>query len=175
VTAVLLAWASANAVRAEESGMLELAVKATFLYKFQPFVIWPASAFPAPAAPFVLCVVGKHPFGLLLDKVVEGARAGDRAVTIRRLATVSPDDHCQILYVGTDDPVVAKQLEAPVNGAPVLTVTDEIKEQTAKGIINFVIADNRVRFEIDNAAAMSRGLVISSKLLSLAVSEAAGP
>jgi hypothetical protein len=160
---------------ADDPKALELAVKATFLFKFQPFVTWPAQAFASPTAPFTLCIVGDHPFGPLLDRVVEGQRTLDRDVVVRRMATVSPDDHCQILYVGAADPVTAKQLQAPVAGAPVLTVTDSIDDSGAKGMVNFVIADNRVRFEIDDAAARRSGLVISSKLLSLAVSVRSGP
>ena len=55
-------------------------------------------------------------------------------------------------------------------GKPVLTVTDAADDAGAKGMINFVIAAGRVRFEIDDVAARAGGLVISSKLLSLAVS-----
>jgi len=52
----------------------------------------------------------------------------------------------------------------------VLTVTDSMTDPRSKGIINFVIDNNRVRFEIDNRAAAENGLTISSKLLSLAIS-----
>jgi hypothetical protein len=148
---------------------LEMAVKAAFLYKFQPFVAWPDGAFPSPTAPFTLCVVGKNPFGALLDRVVDGQRVGDRDVVVRPIATVSPGDHCQILYVGADDPAVAEKLQEPVAGTPVLTVTDGINDPAAKGIINFVIVDDSVHFEIDDAAARKSGLVISSRLLSLAI------
>jgi hypothetical protein len=165
----------AGSARGEDAESLALAVKATFLYKFQPFVTWPAEAFPSPAAPFTLCIVGKHPFGILLDRVIDGQRAGDREVVARRLAKISPDDHCQIMYVGADDPAIAKELQLPVAGMPVLTVTDSIADASAKGIINFVVAGNRVRFEIDDAAARRSGLQISSKLLSLAVSVRAAP
>ena len=173
--AVLLAF-SGGAARADDPAALALAVKATFLYKFQPFVTWPAQAFASPTAPFTLCVVGNDPFGPILDRVVEGQRTGDRDVVVRRMETVSPDDHCQILYVGAADPAVVKQLLAPVAAsAPVLTVTDSIDALDAKGMINFVVADNRVRFELDDAAARRSGLVISSKLLSLALSVRPSP
>jgi hypothetical protein len=36
-------------------------------------------------------------------------------------------------------------------------------------MVNFVLRDNRVRFEIDEISASQSGLMISSKLLSLAV------
>jgi hypothetical protein len=37
------------------------------------------------------------------------------------------------------------------------------------GMINFVLEDNRVRFEVNKTAAEQTGMKISSKLLSLAV------
>jgi hypothetical protein len=176
VMVVLFAFGAGwNTAEADDANTLELAVKATYLYKFQPFVTWPAQAFPSPDAPFTLCIVGNRPFGPLLERVVDGQRAGGRNVAVLRLTTVSPDDHCQILYVGAGDAVTVKQLAAPVAGMPVLTVTDSIGDSGAKGMINFVVVDNRVRFEIDDAAAKQSGLTISSKLLSLAVSVRPGP
>jgi len=50
----------------------------------------------------------------------------------------------------------------------VLTITDAPADARDTGIINFVIRDNRVRFEIDLDAAARNQLTISSKLLSLA-------
>jgi hypothetical protein len=38
----------------------------------------------------------------------------------------------------------------------------------ARGVISFVIQDNHVRFDIDDALAADGGLTISSKLLGLA-------
>jgi hypothetical protein len=63
---------------------------------------------------------------------------------------------------------VAQALDA-VRGAPVLSVTDGAKSADAKGIVHFVVLENRVRFEIDVQAASASGLKISSKLLDLAV------
>jgi hypothetical protein len=58
---------------------------------------------------------------------------------------------------------------AAVRGMPILTITDAARDADAKGIIHFVIRDNRVRFEIDDRTAAESGLSISSKVLSLAV------
>src|ERR1700756_4784994 len=49
------------------SDTLEYAVKAAYLYKFTPFVEWPASAFAGPGSPFNVCVLGDDPFGPALD------------------------------------------------------------------------------------------------------------
>lgn len=56
-----------------------------------------------------------------------------------------------------------------VRGQPVLTVTDLPPAAPHKGIINFVLQSNHVRFEIDGGEATRNGLRISSQLLALAV------
>jgi hypothetical protein len=79
------------------------------------------------------------------------------------------DSGCDMVYVaGSPAQPVAAALEA-VRGTPVLTVTDSERYGGPAGIVNFVVLNNRVRFEIDEDAAAANGLVVSSKLLSLAV------
>lgn len=161
VVAVL---ASGAATAALAQTALETEVKATFLYKFAPFVGWPASAFDNPASPFTICVVGSDPFGSVLDRAVAGQAVGGRAIQVRRMGTLDKTASCQIVYA--DGPAVAKTLKA-LHGQPVLTVTDG---PAAPGIIDFTIDQGRVRFRIDDAEAAACNLTISSKLLSLALS-----
>lgn len=151
-----------------QPGSLELAVKATYLAKFAPFIEWPKAAFASPESAFVLCVAGDDPFGRLLDEAVAGAHIYGRPVSVRRLSAVARNSGCEILYAGGSPAQSVAAALAAVRGTPVLTVTDRERNGGAKGIINFVIEDNHVRFEIDDAAAAEDGLVISSKLLSLA-------
>jgi hypothetical protein len=56
-----------------------------------------------------------------------------------------------------------------VQGSGALTVTDGRPAGSPTGIINFILKDARVRFEIDDEMAAQNGLYISSALLGLAV------
>jgi hypothetical protein len=157
------------AARAQDDLSLEKAVKATYLYKFGGFVEWPAGAFPSPTSAFQLCVVGEDPFGPLLDRAVQGQQIKGRPITLRRLAVAERDSPCHIMFVsGSSEQSVPDGLAA-VRSMPVLTITDAARDADAKGIIHFVLRDNRVRFEIDDMTAAESGLSISSKVLSLAV------
>jgi hypothetical protein len=148
----------------------EFQVKAVYLYKFAPFVDWPANAFPSPASPLVLCVAGEDPFGAMLDRAVAGQKIGARPIQVRRLARGEKAAGCHILYLGGSKAQAIADGLAGVRGAPVLTVTDGAVAGDDRGVIHFVVRDRNVRFEIDDAAAARNGLNISSKLLSLAVS-----
>ena len=158
---------AASALPARAQGELEYAVKATYLYKFGPFVEWPESAFPSGVVN--LCILGDDPFGDILDAAVKGQTIQNRSIAIRRLRRLELEADCHILFVGsTDEKAAAEALQA-VRGRPVLTVTDSASSPAAKGIVNFVIHEGRVRFEIDDLAAAENGLQISSKVLSLAL------
>ena len=140
---------------------LEYAVKAAYLTKFIPFIDWPDGAIAGPS--FNICVVGQDPFGAALDHAASGQMMGDKPMAVRRIAAFDPAVPCPVLFIGADADAAA--IDA-LKDKPVVTVTDSGLH--AHGVISFVIADNHVRFDIDDAAAAHDGLKISSKLLSVA-------
>ena len=164
---VLTVLSASLPARAEEP--LELAVKATYLYKLAPFVTWPSTAYADPTAPLVICVQGKDPFGPLVDKAVAGQRIGGRPVVIRRMPKVDPASGCQIAYLGGSDGQPETTAMRDIGKAPVLTVTDQERGAGAPGDVHLLLVDGRVRFVIDNGQAQQQGLSISSKLLALAL------
>ena len=145
---------------------LEYGVKAAFLSKFGSYVEWPATAFNSPTSPFNLCLTGSaDEFGSTLEKVISGENINGRGVVIRRIKTVERNADCHILYISASESQRSEQIIESVRGNNVLTVGDG----GSNGIIDFVITNNRVRFNIDDEAAAQNGLIISSRLLSLAL------
>jgi YfiR/HmsC-like len=158
----------ASQVAASPAPALEVAVKAAYLAKFAPFVVWPDSAFDAPNAPLVLCVQGDDPFDGMLERLTAGESVGPHVVIVRRMPRLDPDSHCQIAYLaGSPAQSPAAALKA-LEGQPVLTVTDA-ETGGGKGIVTLVLVGGRVRFMIDAEKAGQSQLGISSKLLALAV------
>ena len=170
LAALLLYLACESVVAADQPESLEYPVKATYLYKFAPFVEWPAGTFASPTSPIVLCVVGADPFGEMLDRAVAGERVGERPIVVHRLRVADRNSGCHIMYISGSP---AQSIEAAlhtVEGAPVLTITDARHPSSGTGIVHFVIRERRVRFQIDDVAAAQSGIKISSKLLNLAIS-----
>ncbi len=166
ISMCMLVSTASGAIAAEAT---ETAIKAAYLYKFGFFVEWPSAAFAAADSPINLCVVGKDPFGPMLDEAVKGQKIGERPLEVRRLDAISPTSGCHIAYVPSSADSHLTQVLATLRGSNVLTVTDIENDGGQVGIINFVLKDNRVRFNIDDAAAASVGLSISSRLLNLAL------
>ncbi len=55
-----------------------------------------------------------------------------------------------------------------LKGLPILTIGDSPNFARRGGIINFILVDDKVRFEINVEAAKQANINISSRLLSLA-------
>ena len=164
LAATLMAVApAAGSQSPKDAAPLEYAVKATYLYKFAPFVSWRSGA----SGPFNICIVGADPFGPVIENAVAGQRIGRRPVIVRRVPIAAKGMGCQVLYFGGAPDQTAGEALAAVRGEPVLTVTDAARNPDASGMIHFWVSGGRVRFEINSAAATAAGLSISSKLLAL--------
>lgn len=141
----------------------EYKVKAAFLLNFGKYVEWPPSAASGDLA---ICVLGDDPFGSTLDDTLEGRTVGKRSVKARRVSSVAQAGACSILFVSRTESVDA--VLSGLAGEPVLIVGEQERFARKGGMINFVEVDQKVRFEINEAAAKRAGLKISSQLLKLA-------
>jgi uncharacterized protein DUF4154 len=147
----------------------DYAVKAAYLAKFALFVEWPEAAFDSATSPVNLCIAGTDPFGNTLDRLADGERIGARPLVLKRMPAAVRNSGCHILYIGgSPAQSVAEGLEL-VAGDGVLTVTDASMNQNP-GILDFVISNGRVRFNVDEQAASMNRITISSHLLGLALS-----
>lgn len=148
----------------------EYRVKLAFLYNFAQFVQWPSEAFQNSAAPLTICVVGPDPFQGEIEQSLRGRAVGGHPITIKRLR---PDDDpraCHIVFVRASEKKTAARVLAVVKGASILTVGESRGFTDLGGIINLIIEENKLRFEVNLGAATQTQLKISSKLLALAKS-----
>ena len=146
----------------------EHTLKAGFLVNFSQFTTWPKSAFDSSQSPFVIGIVGPDPFGPLLDAVTADVRVGGRPIVVRRLQTGDEIRGCHLLFVGEMQARELKRMVDLAGTAPVLTVSDEADFLGAGGIVRLRIENNRVRFDVNAAAARRAGLTFSSEMLQFA-------
>jgi hypothetical protein len=151
-----------------QTAALEYQVKASYLYNFARFVTWPDDVF-AGDSKFNLCVVGAERFGPALDAFA-GERVEGRAILIRRLERPAQAraTYCHMLFIGGAsgaEPTAA----GPERG--VLTIGETAGFLDRGGMINLIEVRGRIRFEINQPAAIRAGLVVSSRLLNLAAKE----
>jgi len=159
--------AVANAASPRAERYDEYLVKAAFLYKFARFTEWPSGTYAHPSAPLMICVLGKDPFGPMLDSIA-GKRINGRPVAVSRVAGVQEARQCQVLFIDESELRHHARTIRHLAGRPVLTVCNTPNCARFRGMIHLKIVSQKVRFIIDIESAESAGLKFSSKLLTLA-------
>jgi hypothetical protein len=146
----------------------EYQVKAAFLLNLAQFVAWPAEAFTGPEMPFVIGVLGRDPFKQVLDERVRNESVGNRRVVVRRLDRIQDLRVCHILFVATSEADCLPDILSRLTGQPILTVSELDGFVQSGGMVRLYTDHGKVRLRINNEAARSSHLVVSSKVLRLA-------
>jgi len=154
------------AVHADSGTALEQKVRAAFLYNFTKFISWPESAFSGDPTSLILCVTPKGQFSQLLNQSLNGKASGKRRIQTRVVNKTEELVGCQVLYIGEGSQ--ARLWIDASSRYPVLTVSRSEQFTDQGGIIQFVLEEGKIRFDINRAPADEIGLNISSKLLRIA-------
>ena len=146
---------------------LEANIKAVFLFNFTKYVTWPASKMgDRSPAELRICATANDDFFAILKRAVQGEEIDGKPLLPVVLDGLDEARTCQILFVGNAQSADGRAWLTAVRNAQVLTVAEGAL--TDDTVIAFVHDNNRIRFDINRAAASRRGLNVSSKLLRLA-------
>ncbi len=159
---------SASPAEAQSEPLTEYQIKAAFLYNFAKFVEWPGDAFSDSRAPIMLGIVGGDPFGKALDGVILGKTVNGRSLVVRRFRRGEDLRTCHILFVSFSERKRLPHILESLKGSSVLTVGETDGFVHSGGVVQFLLEESRVRFEINPDAAARVRLKISSKLLAVA-------
>jgi hypothetical protein len=168
LSAAVLVWVLVvPLLQAQKAKPTDYQVKAVYLYNFGRFIEWPAKVTAGQDA-FTICVLGLDPFGPNLDATLAGEAISGKAVTARRISNLAESNNCRILFFTSADTISLSRIIEAGHKNSVLTVSDMPQFTTRGGMIQFVLEDNRVRFEVNLTAAQNAGLTLSSELLKVA-------
>ena len=146
----------------------EYRVKAAFLYKFGGCVEWPQGVFAKPDSPIAIGVIGADALAEELARIVAGRTINGRPVTVRKLRPGEAVARLHVLFVGRSDSSRLADILAAAKGQPLLTVTESEEALELGSMINFVVVEDKVRFDIAPPPSESSNLKISARLLGVA-------
>lgn len=141
-------------------------VKAAFLYKFPAFVEWPSK--PGPGAPFIIAVVGAEDVAEELRRLTRGRTHEGRSIEVREPDDAQALNGAHMVFVGRGAAAKLPLIARSLAGTPVLLVTESPGALDQGGMINFVLSDARMRFDVALDTAEASRLRVSARLLAVA-------
>ncbi|MCP4005413.1 MAG: YfiR family protein [bacterium] len=154
---------------AEPDNTREYRLKAAFVYNFTKFIRWPETASAGSDENVVLCVLAEESIDQIVRSTVEGKPVRGNPVTVRTLAAGSTAETCHLVFVSQSRRKHIKTLDRRAKESGLLIVSEAKAFGQGQAMINLVVEENKVRFEINMGATDGAGLRISSKLLKLAL------
>lgn len=143
-------------------------VKAAYIFSFAKFIEWPAGTFPTPNSPLRFCVLNDRAVQVELDRIVKGKSVAGHSIDVVQVQDGDQSRSCQLLFINSGQERQARRVLEDLRGASVLTVGETESFLDENGIINFVLEDEHIHFEINHKAATEARLYISSRLLGVA-------
>ena len=153
----------------------EYRVKAAFLYKFGGYIEWPGQVFASADSPLAIGVMGADALADELAQLVAGRSVAGRPVTVRKLRPGDSIAGLHVLFVGRAESRRLAGILAAAKSRALLTVTESDDALELGSTINFVVVDDKVRFDVAPPPAESGNLKISARLLAVARKVVAKP
>lgn len=157
-----------NRIIAQDS-RIEYKIKAGYLYNFTKFISWPESD----SATFNLCILGKDPFGSIINPI-EKRTVKNKPIRLFRLQAVSEIRRCQIVYFGEsgkeskNSGLLVPGILTISSQEKILSVSESKKFARAGGMIAFILKEGKIKLYINLQALKKSGLEVSAKLLEVA-------
>jgi len=141
----------------------EYEAKAAVLYKVISFVEWP----PSSSHELVIGFIGADPTSTAMQHLVADKSVNGKPVVVKRIGIDGDYKGCQVLYIGASVGRSTDLILEKVRGSNILTVGEVGGFAQKGGVLNLLLSNGRIRFEVNPNSAGRAHLQISSKLLSL--------
>lgn len=168
--------ASLPAKAAENFSAPEYKIKAAFLYNFIVLTEWPTNVFKSAKTPFRIGVLGKDPFGRVLEETMKGKIVHGRKIEIDRIS--GKDDAglktCHLLFIAHSEESHVEKIISSLEKLPILTVGEIDRFNYRGGMIWLKKEKEEIKFRIRRGTAQEANLKLSSKLLALSINAAPG-
>jgi hypothetical protein len=156
-----------------EANAAEYQIKAAYVFKFLNYVDWPGQT--AADAPLQIGVIGARAMADELTDIVARRTVNGRPVLVRRLRPGDTTAKLNLLFVAHSENARLAGLVAAARDQGTLLVTESAEAPALGSAINFVVEDDKVRFDVAPHAFEKANLKVSARLLTVARRVLPGP
>lgn len=151
-----------NSITAQENaGNREYGLKADFIYRFVDYVYWKDYS---KSQIFKIAVLEESP---ITDALLNTTK--NKKIEIKVYKNLNELRFCNILFVPYNCTIPIETILAKFSGKPVLIVTEQNGYGKKGAHMNFVLVDNKLKFEVNLKAINKAGIGVSSFLLQHAI------
>jgi len=138
-----------------------------FIYNFSRLIEWPANY---RTGNFIIGVLGTTEVAAELEVYTKGKRVGTQTIEVIRYKAPSEIQNCHILFVPFARTKQVTEVVAAMSGKSTLIITEKNGALNEGSAINFIIIQDKMKFELKPENANRYGIKFSSKLTEMSLS-----
>jgi hypothetical protein len=146
------------------SAQVNYKIHSLFVYKFTQYIEWPSKE-----GDFIIGVVGNSPILAELEAIAATKKVDTRTIVVKKLAASADLSACQMVFISEGQSSNLGSITTKLAGKPTLIVSETSGGAKKGAGINFVIIDDKMKFELNKAAVEKQGLKVSGDLTKLAI------
>ena len=139
-----------------------------FIYNFTKYIKWPDSY---NQGKFVIGVLGNSSIYQSLNEMAESKKktSSGSNLEVIKYSSITDIGECNILFVSENMINKIDEIDGGTTGKPILIITDSPGMANKGSVINFIEKDGKIKFELNEAKAEMRNLIVSGSLTTLAI------
>ena len=116
---------------------------------------------------YTICLIGNTPLESVLESS-SGKLIKNRPLAVLKVANLSQMGTCQMLFIASSERHRLQTLLPETHSRGIVTISDMRDFTRLGGMINLLIVDGRIVFDLNRSAANSASISFSTHLLKLA-------
>jgi hypothetical protein len=144
----------------------EASLKAAFIYNFTKYIEWEADE--TDQGSFTIGIIGSSAIDEPLGEIAKKNTVRNRRIIVHHFNSPEEIDYCNILFIPKKNPFSLPSILNKVSKGT-LTISEEAGFARQGTAFNFVLVNDKLKFEANLKALYSANLKASSQLLKLAI------
>jgi len=141
----------------------DYALQTLYIFSFTKYVEWPSGN-----KAVKIGVVSNDSAEEYLTKMAKAKSTATVEISVINTKNETELGTCQIIFIPSNNTHLATRLIDRFGGQPILIITEEADLIKKGASVSFKAVGGKLRFQINEEAAKSRGLKVSSSLIALA-------
>lgn len=143
----------------------EANLKAVFIYNFTRYIEWDNLN---AENNFIIGIMGSSALDRSIEAIARSNFVKNKRIILRHFSSPEDISYCHILFIPAEYPLPVKSI-AEKTDKKVLVISEKQGAARQGAAINFILVNDKLKFEISQDAIYAAGLRASSQLLKLAI------
>ncbi len=132
-----------------------------YIYNFSRLIEWPANY---RTGNFIIGVLGSSEIATELEAFTKGKKVGAQSIQVVRYKEPAEIQNCHIIFITFSRTKQMAQVLPVLNGKSTLIISEKSGALNEGSAINFVVATDKLKYEINANNASKYGIKFSAKL-----------